>query len=81
VLAAAAHFPRWIQSMDGFSVPFVWLSGYQITYPAYASDTRLPGLARVHYRQQMIITVNWADQTHPGWASPVRIRAELPHWT
>jgi hypothetical protein len=26
-----AHFPRWIRSMDGVSVPFVWLSGYQIT--------------------------------------------------
>jgi hypothetical protein len=80
LLAAAAHFPRWIQSMDGVSVPFVWLSGYQMTYPAYATDSRLPGLAWVHYRSQMSITVNWADRTHAGWASPVRIRAELPHW-
>lgn len=76
VLAAAAHFPRWIRSMDGLSVPYVWISGYQMTYPAYATDTRLPGLAWVHYRRQMSLTVNWADQTHSGWASPVRIRAE-----
>jgi hypothetical protein len=29
--------------MDGFSVPFVWGSGYQITYPAYATDTPAAG--------------------------------------
>jgi hypothetical protein len=24
VLAAAAHFPRWLRSMDGQSVPYTW---------------------------------------------------------
>jgi hypothetical protein len=74
ILAAAAHFPRWARAMDGVSVPFVWLSGYQVTLPENATDERLPCLAWVHYRRTLSMTVDWADHSHSGWASPVCIR-------
>ncbi|MBA3339734.1 MAG: hypothetical protein H0T54_08340, partial [Geodermatophilaceae bacterium] len=45
ILAAAAHFPRWPRAMDGRSVPYIWLSGYQVTYPEVSTHLRLPGLA------------------------------------
>ena len=70
VLAAAAHFPRWAKAMDGVKVPYVWLPGYQVTVPEYAVNTRLPGLAWVHYRRTLSLTVNWADHAHSGWAAP-----------
>ncbi|HEY0486985.1 MAG TPA: hypothetical protein VGD72_12115 [Mycobacteriales bacterium] len=72
LLAAAAHFPDWVRAMDGKSVPFVWLSGYQLGTPE-PSDHRLPGLAWVRYRATMSLTANWADHAHSGWASPVRV--------
>lgn len=73
ILAAAAHFPRWARAMDGTSVPYIWLSGYQVTFPEESTDKRLPGLAWVGYRHTLSLTVDWADHSHSGWASPVRL--------
>lgn len=70
ILAAAAHFPRWARAMDGTSVPFVWLAGYQITYPEAGTDERLPALAWVGYRRMLSLSVGRADHSHPGWAAP-----------
>jgi hypothetical protein len=73
ILAAAAHFPRWARSMDGTRVPYIWLSGYQVTFPEESTELRLPGLAWVHYRRTLSLTVDWVDHSHTGWASPVRL--------
>ena len=71
VLAAAAHFPKWVRCMDGTRVPFIWLSGYQVTFPEASTDERLPGLAWVQYRRTLSLTVDWVDHSHSGWAAPV----------
>jgi len=71
ILAAAAHFPRWARAMDGICVPYIWLSGYQVTYPEESAHLRLPGLAWVEYRQTLSFTVDRTDRAHSGWASPV----------
>jgi hypothetical protein len=76
VLAAAAHFPRWARAMDGVSVPFVWLAGYQVTHPQRGTDERLLALAWVHYRQTLSLSIARADHSFSGWASPVRL---APH--
>ncbi|MGI8751360.1 MAG: hypothetical protein ACR2MN_03440 [Acidimicrobiales bacterium] len=70
VLAAAAHFPRWIRAM-GRNVPHTWISGYQVTVPHYAVDKRLPVLTWTNYRSSIGLTVDWADRSHSGFASPV----------
>lgn len=33
ILAAAAHFPKWLKRMDGSKVPYVWGPGYQVSVP------------------------------------------------
>ncbi|MDQ3504536.1 MAG: hypothetical protein M3446_02375 [Actinomycetota bacterium] len=71
ILAAAAHFPRWARAMDGVSVPYIWLSGYQVTHPEGSAHLRLPGLAFVGYRKTLSFTVDRIDRAHSGWASPV----------
>ncbi len=71
ILAAAAHFPAWARAMDGASVPFIWLSGYQVTHPAESTHLRLPGLAWVGYRETLSLTVDRVDRAHTGWASPI----------
>lgn len=70
ILAAAAHFPRWARSMDGISVPFPWLSGYQVTYPARGVDERLLALAWVEYRRTLSLSIARADHSFIGWSSP-----------
>jgi len=71
ILAAAAHFPDWARAMDGISVPYIWLSGYQVTHPEESTRLRLPGLAWVGYRKTLSLTVDRIDRAHSGWASPV----------
>jgi len=51
-------------------VPFVWLSGYQVTYPARAVDERLLALAWVGYRHMLSLSIARADHSFTGWASP-----------
>ncbi|MBA2308050.1 MAG: hypothetical protein H0W01_01820 [Pseudonocardiales bacterium] len=73
VLAAAAHFPQWAAAMDGKRVPFVWISGYQVTWPPQPESvqSRLLSLAFVRYRHSLSLTVDWAEHSHQGFASPV----------
>lgn len=71
VLAAAAHFPRWVQAMDGKTVPYTWLSGYEVMSWERPSSERLLALSWVGYRHSMSLTAAWADHTHSGWASPI----------
>ncbi len=59
--------------MDGTSVPYVWLAGYQITIPEYVSQSRLPGLAWAHFRRTLSLTVNWTEHAHSGWAAPIHV--------
>ncbi|MGB9280149.1 MAG: hypothetical protein WCB57_08735 [Pseudonocardiaceae bacterium] len=74
VLAAAAHFPRWIRAMDGKTVPFTWVPGYEVMIRERPSPERLPALSWAGYRQSMSITADWIDHTHSGWASPTCLR-------
>jgi hypothetical protein len=71
VLAAAAHFPRWVRSMDGTSVPYVLLSGYQVTLVEQESWRRLPCLSWNEFRATLSLTAHWADIYGPRWASPI----------
>lgn len=74
VLAAAAHFPRWVRAMDGKTVPYAWLSGYEVMVWERPSPERLPALSWVGYRQTMSLTADWAEHSYSGWASPTCIR-------
>lgn len=73
VLAAAAHFPRWIRAMDGKTVPYTWISGYEVMIEERPSPERLPALSWTGYRQSMSLTADWADHSYSGWASPTRM--------
>jgi hypothetical protein len=71
ILAAAAHFPRWVRAMDGQAVPYVWLSGYQVTLVDYEAWRRLPCLSWNEFRGTLSLTAHWADIFGTRWASPV----------
>ncbi|MGH3550981.1 MAG: hypothetical protein ACRDQU_23240 [Pseudonocardiaceae bacterium] len=73
ILAAAAHFPRWIRAMDGKDVPYAWLSGYELLIHERPTPWRLPALSWSNLRHTMSLTAGWANHSYSGWASPVRI--------
>lgn len=70
VLAAAAHFPRWIRAMDGKTIPYTWLSGYEVMIRGRSNPERLPALSWTEFRNTMSLTAGWANHAHSGWASP-----------
>jgi hypothetical protein len=73
ILAAAAHFPRWIRAMDGKTVPYTWLSGYELLIRGRPAPWRLPALSWSNFRHTMSLTAGWANHSYSGWASPVCI--------
>ncbi len=74
VLAAAAHFPRWVRAMDGKTVPYTWLSGYEVMIEERPSPERLPALSWTDFRHTMSLTAGWAEHAHSGWAAPTCAR-------
>lgn len=70
VLAAAAHFPRWIRAMDGKTVPYTWLAGYEVAMGERPSPERLLALSWSGFRRTVSLTAGWRDHAHSGWAVP-----------
>jgi hypothetical protein len=70
VLAAAAHFPRWIRAMDGQTVPYTWIPGYEVMFWNRSSSERLPALSWSELRCTMSLTAAWAEHSFSGWAAP-----------
>ena len=70
VLAVAAHFPRWIRAMDGKTVPYAWLSGYEVMIRERPSPERIPALSWSGLRRTVSLTAGWTNHAHSGWASP-----------
>jgi hypothetical protein len=73
ILAAAAHFPRWVRAMDGKVVPYAWLSGYELLIRGCPTPWRLPALSWSNFRHTLSLTAAWANHSYSGWASPVCI--------
>lgn len=69
VLAAAAHFPKWVRAMDGKSIPYVWPSGYQVLIHDRPAP-RLPALSWSRFRRTMSLTAAWTEHAYGGWAVP-----------
>jgi hypothetical protein len=75
VLAAAAHFPRWIRAMDGQTVPYAWIAGYEVMFWNRSSSERLPALSWSKLRGSMNLTAAWAEHSFSGWAAPTCTRS------
>lgn len=71
VLAAAAHFPRWVRAMDGASVPYTWLPGYEVMIRGRPTPWRLPALSWSHLRNTVSLTAAWLNHSFSGWAAPI----------
>ena len=73
ILAAAAHFPEWVRSMDGERVPFVCLAGYEVTVPTYEAWRHVVCLSWSHFHRRINLSDNWADYFQDRFASPERL--------
>jgi hypothetical protein len=77
VLAAAAHFPDWVRAMNGHSVPYVCLAGYQATVPTYEVWRHILCLSWSHLYRRVNLSDNWADYYQDRFASPELVRAPV----
>jgi hypothetical protein len=72
VLAAAAHFPKWIQAMEDEGSPYVWMPGYQATIPG---DEGWPGVPCLYWdstTRQVELGTTYESAPYYHWACPVR---------
>jgi hypothetical protein len=76
ILAAAAHFPNWVQAMDGERVPYVWMPGYQVTFPGREAWRHVPNLYWYSVDREVSLSASWDDGQHYYWAYPVVVRRE-----
>jgi len=73
VLAAAAHFPKWVQSMDGNAVPYVWMAGYQSSDHLHEPWRAVPYLMGGGSRSEVYLNTGADDDPSATcWAVPVR---------
>lgn len=75
-LAAAAHFPDWVQAMDGERVPYVWMPGYQVTIPGNEAWRYLPYLYWDRDDREVKLDAGWDAYRDCNWACPVVVRRE-----
>lgn len=71
VLAAAGHFPKWVQAMDGTKVPYVWLPGYQVTIPGSEAWRYVPCLSWDRGDREVDLGAVWDGRRSIRWACPV----------
>lgn len=77
ILAAAAHFPEWIRSMDGQHVPFVCLAGYEVTRPDYETWRHVLCLSWSHINRRINLSDNWGDYYQDRFSCPIRVGAAV----
>jgi hypothetical protein len=75
ILAAAAHFPEWVQAMEGVNVPFVYLGGYVVSHPENEAWRHVPCLSWNEFLGRVNLMDHWADHHQRRWAVPVRRQA------
>jgi len=71
VMAAAAHFPAWVQAMEGVNIPFVYLGGYVVSYPENEAWRHVPCLSWNEFLGRVNLMDHWADHHQRRWAVPV----------
>ena len=71
VLAATAHFPQWIQAMDGEKVPYAWLPGYRVSIPGREAWTGVPILGWYGSSRRVSLGADWDGDRYWNYAVPV----------
>lgn len=71
ILWMAYYSPKWIQSMNGKDIPFVWIPGYEVTIPGTTQDWHdVPSLNRNAGERQIKLNA-YSDYNRDGnWAVP-----------
>ncbi len=72
ILAAAAHHPVWVRQMDGVTIPYVWLSGYQVTVPGRSAWQHVPWLYWDRGSRQVQLSADLRDDCYGSTAVPAR---------
>ena len=74
ILAAAALHPKWVKSMDGYKVPYVWIPGYEVSAPGEGLWTGAPNLRFFSTNSQIVLHYDRRDNHVPTWSVPAFVR-------
>jgi len=70
ILAAAAHFPKWVQAMDGETVPYVSIGGYELNVPVFGEWMHVLDLDWLAGNRQVRLLAFHAGFPNRYWAVP-----------
>lgn len=71
VLAAAMLHPGWVKAMDGISVPFVFIPGYEVNVPGSSEWSDVPGLYFGRDAGEVRLDYYWNTHHQSDWSAPV----------
>ncbi len=71
LLWMAFYSPKWIQSMNGTDVPYVWIPGYEATISGYGAWTSMPLLFWDADDRKVELYADFSGYRNEKWAVPV----------
>ena len=72
LLASAANHPKRIRLMDGTTVPFEWIAGYQASAPRNDPWRHVPIWCWLRDGRRVRLSASWGDDRGPLYSVPVR---------
>lgn len=70
ILWAASYFPKWVQAMEGVTVPYIWIPGYEISVSGSRSWSYVPCLYWSLAERGVRLSGLPADGRFGDWAVP-----------
>ncbi len=77
VLWFAALNPRWMMSMDGTTVPYLWIPGYEVKPKGSKKWSHVPVLSRYAEYRQVYLIADVAGHCHRHYARCLLSRSEV----
>lgn len=72
ILAATAHYPRYVPTMNGATRPFLWIPGLHATVPGHDRWRHVPFVDWLVIDREVRLDALWDGNRDPGYAVPVR---------
>ncbi len=70
-LATAALFPDWVRAMNGSTVPYIWLPGYEVTFPGADPWQFVLDVSFRRGDRQVRLFAYWFGNPVGSWSVPV----------
>lgn len=70
--ATLAHHPKYVRSMNGTTIPFLWIAGFVVSVPGSDPRRNVPLVDFRRDDRRVRLSAGWDAHRYPGYAVPVR---------